>query len=85
MWLKTALLARVRLLLFCVVVHFQQQVLGRNRKWVLQIARGSLEDDFEKSPSTIRGLGVEQVLSQFSREASQSSAEERQRQGSVRG
>ena len=33
---KTALLARVRLLLFCVVVHFQpRQFTGRNRKWVL--------------------------------------------------
>ena len=34
---KTALLARVRLLLFCVVVHFQpRQFMGRNRKWVLE-------------------------------------------------
>ena len=76
----------VALLCCCAIsataVHGSQQEVGFGG----QLVRGSLEDDFEGSTSTIRDRGIEQVFSHCSQEeASQSGAKERQRQGSIQG
>ena len=68
--------------LSATAVHGSQQEVGFGGQFV----RGSLEDDFEGSTSTIRDIVIEQVFSQCSREeVSQSGAKERQRQGSIQG
>ena len=69
-WLKPSSLdgiaracSSVALLCYCAIsataVHGSQQEVGFGG----QLVRGSLEDDFEGSTSTIRDMGIEQVFS----------------------